>query len=255
MVVLHGLPIDHTCEMPSFEPVFESRSGWRRIYVDLPGMGRTPAQDAIRSLDDMADAVASGIDALVPGERFALAGQSFGGYIARGVVRRMPDRVLGLMLWVSAEYPRQRRHRAPRSVLLEDSRVMAGFAPEEGELAEAMVLQTAEGARTIKELLVPATKRANLEFLEDAVAHPYRVEPESRPFAGPSLIVCGRQDFWTGYKDQFALMDGYPRATFAAIDYSGHLLGVSEQNGLFRTLVGDWLDRMDRSIPPSSGGT
>lgn len=247
LIVLPGLPIDHTCEMPSFEPVFAGRSGWRRIYPDLPGMGRTPPNDSIRSLDDMAGTVGDFIDRITEGAPFALAGQSFGGYIARGVTPPRAERMLGLMLWVSALYPRDRRRRPRPTVLHEDSAVMAGLTSDAQEYAEAMVVQNSEGVAAIRELLLPASKRSNQPFLNGIVAHPFRAEPETVPFSKPSLILCGRQDFWVGYEDQFALMNAYPRATFAALDYAGHLLGTSEQNGLFRALVSDWLDRMERA--------
>lgn len=249
LVVLHGLPLDHTCEMPSFEPVFRSRPGWRRIYLDMPGMGGSPPEGWIRSLDDMAEAVGDFIDRVLRDEPFALAGQSFGGYIARGVTHRLSKRMLGLMLWVSASYPRETRHRPPREVLLESPEAMAGFTPEEREHAEAMVVQTTEGSAAIRDLLLPATKRADETFLNEVVARPYTFDPEAVPFSKPALIVCGRQDFWVGYEDQFGLMPHYPRATFAAVDRAGHMLGTSEQNGLFRVLVNDWVDRMEAASP------
>ena len=38
-----------------FEPVFCGVAGLRRIYPDLPGMGRTVAPDTVRSADDVLD--------------------------------------------------------------------------------------------------------------------------------------------------------------------------------------------------------
>ncbi len=42
IVMLHGWPADHRHMLADMEPVFEHVTGWRRIYPDLPGMGRTP---------------------------------------------------------------------------------------------------------------------------------------------------------------------------------------------------------------------
>ena len=52
IVMLHGLSLDHTVTMFEMERHFARRLGWMRIYPDLPGMGRTPAADWIRSNDD-----------------------------------------------------------------------------------------------------------------------------------------------------------------------------------------------------------
>jgi pimeloyl-ACP methyl ester carboxylesterase len=39
---LHGVDVDHREMAGSLEPLFADRPGYRRIYPDLPGMGRTP---------------------------------------------------------------------------------------------------------------------------------------------------------------------------------------------------------------------
>jgi pimeloyl-ACP methyl ester carboxylesterase len=43
VLALHGVEVDHHEMAGSLEPVFANRPGYRRIYLDLPGMGRTPA--------------------------------------------------------------------------------------------------------------------------------------------------------------------------------------------------------------------
>jgi hypothetical protein len=39
---LHGGGVDHREIMGALEPLFAGRPGYRRVYPDLPGMGRTP---------------------------------------------------------------------------------------------------------------------------------------------------------------------------------------------------------------------
>ncbi len=41
IVLLHGYWTDHRQIAGCMEPNFESRDGWKRIYPDLPGMGKT----------------------------------------------------------------------------------------------------------------------------------------------------------------------------------------------------------------------
>ena len=43
VVVLHGAGVDHREPEACFEPIFAARTGSRRFYPDLPGMGRTAA--------------------------------------------------------------------------------------------------------------------------------------------------------------------------------------------------------------------
>lgn len=41
----------------AMEPLFEKRSGWKRIYIDLPGMGFSKPQPSIQNSDDILDAI------------------------------------------------------------------------------------------------------------------------------------------------------------------------------------------------------
>ena len=42
VLVLHGAGVDHREAEACFEPLFDGVTGLRRIYPDLPGMGRRP---------------------------------------------------------------------------------------------------------------------------------------------------------------------------------------------------------------------
>ena len=85
VVALHG-SYSALQEVEGFlEPVFRHRSGFRRIYLDLPGMGDTPAPARIRSSNDVLDLVLGFVDAVIGDEAFLVVGHSAGGYLARGV--------------------------------------------------------------------------------------------------------------------------------------------------------------------------
>jgi pimeloyl-ACP methyl ester carboxylesterase len=55
VLVLHGAGVDHREPEACFEPAFAGAAGHRRIYPDLPGMGRTPAPESLRSAQDVLD--------------------------------------------------------------------------------------------------------------------------------------------------------------------------------------------------------
>ncbi|TMD69519.1 MAG: alpha/beta hydrolase, partial [Chloroflexi bacterium] len=88
IVMLPGRPSDHHIMERFMEPLFTQRDGWLRIYPDLPGTGLTPSVDRLATHDQMLDVVLAFIDTVIPGQRFVLAGLSYGGYLARGVVSR-----------------------------------------------------------------------------------------------------------------------------------------------------------------------
>lgn len=86
IIMLHGSPADHITWVRLLEPIFKQRSGWKRIYPDLPGMGKTPGMDWITNQDDVLDVVLNFIDSVVPGQNVTVAGYSYGGYLAQGMV-------------------------------------------------------------------------------------------------------------------------------------------------------------------------
>ena len=78
-------------------------------------------------------------------------------------------------------------------------------------------------------------------------AFSFDVDTDAALFDRPTLILVGRQDGIVGYRDAWETLENYPRATFAVLDRAGHNLQI-EQEELFNTLVGEWLDRVEESI-------
>ena len=54
LVALHGAGVDHREVEAALESILESRNDVRRIYPDLPGMGRTAADERLTSNGDVA---------------------------------------------------------------------------------------------------------------------------------------------------------------------------------------------------------
>ena len=80
VLALHGAGSDHREVMACLDPVLDAVTGYRRIYPDLPGMGRTPAPETIRSADDVLEVLLSFIDGVVGDQPLLVAGHSAGGY-------------------------------------------------------------------------------------------------------------------------------------------------------------------------------
>jgi pimeloyl-ACP methyl ester carboxylesterase len=75
-------------------------------------------------------------------------------------------------------------------------------------------------------------------------AFSFDVDALDEPFAKPVLVLAGRQDHISGYRDSWDVLEIYPRATFAVLDRAGHRLQM-EQEELFNALVNEWLDRVE----------
>lgn len=253
IVLLHGWPADHRLMTVAFEPIFEGRPGWRRIYPDLPGMGATPGPDWIRSQDDVLDVVDGVITAVLgKGARFALAGASYGGYLALGLMHRRAALVDGLALVApEVEADENRARRPKRRVFFSDPDVVAALADDERNWTNVSVVQTAETLAAFRAGVLPGIRAADHAFLDRLDAGPnltvdVRRLPE--PFDRPTLILAGRQDTNVGYLDALDLLESYPRATLAILDRAGHGLRA-EQPTLFRALTNEWLDRVELERP------
>lgn len=118
IIVLHGVGLDHRYMMDGMEPGFRATGAWNRIYVDLPGHGRSPARDDICSQDDLLNAVMAFVDEMLGQEPFALVGLLRGSYIARGLVHLIPQRITGTALIVPGGNPSSDPARLPNPQIL-----------------------------------------------------------------------------------------------------------------------------------------
>ena len=134
VLALHGAGVDHREMMGALEPVFADRPGYRRIYPDLPGMGRTPAPGTIDSNDAVVELLLALVEAVIGREAFLLVGHSYGGYLARAIANRRPGQGAGLALLCSTGEQGDEGERPEHLVLhaaddytaARDSRVFAG---------------------------------------------------------------------------------------------------------------------------------
>ncbi|WP_343978781.1 alpha/beta hydrolase [Kribbella koreensis] len=247
VLALHGWTPDHRLMTGCLEPIFAERPGYRRLYPDLPGMGKSSG-DGVDSSDGIMAALREFIDTEIGAEPFVLIGESYGGYLARGLVAERPDQILGLGLICPIGIALEHAERiVPEHVVLEsDPAVLATLTPAQLEdFTEISVLQTADVLRQYQADVEPGLDAADLRAMARIRRNwALTTAPESGPiYTRPSLILCGRQDSITGYADQYPLLDHYPRASYAVLDRAGHNLQI-EQPALLGVFVNDWLERI-----------
>jgi len=257
VLTIHGWSPDHRLMKGCLEPVFESLDRpYKRIYFDLPGMGRTPGAPWIDGSDRMLDVVLGVVDALIPGGRFLVAGESYGGYLARGLVAKRPEMLDGVLLicplgrpYVVTESGTDKGDVPDLTVLERDAELLASLSDSDRQRFEGLaVLQNRRVWDRYRDEILPALQIADDDFLENSLGRdvPFRfpIDDLATPFDKPSLILTGRQDCATGYREVWKFLECYPRATLAVLDGAGHNLQI-EQDALFETLVREWLTRVE----------
>ncbi|RED49174.1 alpha/beta fold hydrolase [Aestuariispira insulae] len=249
IVLIHGFCLDRRALTHPLEPILEAQGGWKRIYLDLPGMGRSPASKSIENSDQMLASVSAFIGQILGDETYTLFGYSYGGYLAQGLVREQPERITGVALLCPVIFaPHEERSLPPETCLVRDDAFLDAIpADQRAEFETNTVIQTqAVWERTQREIQA-GLDCAKGDYCDRLQALGYRfsfpVFPLSKPFDKPSLVLTGRQDNIVGSLDQFNLAESYPRATIASLDRAGHHLQI-EQDRLFDILVADWLERV-----------
>jgi pimeloyl-ACP methyl ester carboxylesterase len=252
ILLLHGWTMDRRVEIFDYEKIFATRPGWRRIYPDLPGMGRSVAKKGFASQDDVLEALLAFIDRVLPG-RFALAGTSLGAYLARAVAAHRRSRIAGLLLRVPCIFAEDaRRTLPPFQALVTDDAFMASLDADDRAYLGDLLIQTSAYAESLKhkrDAVVEPAIRATAPIANEIRTDPKRygfsfdlIEAE-KTFDEPTLIIAGRRDTTVGYRDAWSILDSYPRATFVALDRADHGWPMETPN-LLPALIDDWLARI-----------
>lgn len=254
VLMIHGWSGDHRIMKVFMEPLFKTRTNYKRIYFDLPGMGKTKGEGWIKSTDDFLKIVIDFIEYIIPDRNFIIVSQSYGSYLARGLIEKKYDLIGGILFLVPLIIANKDERILPKPiVLVKDSNLLSTLSPFESETLEeiATIINQRVWERLIFFPGKPGANIADLEFLnkvqEKGYAFSFDVDKTYNKFDKPTLFVLGRQDSVVGYQDAWKIIEKYPRATFAVLDKAGHIAQI-EQDELFNSLVNDWLDRVEYHI-------
>lgn len=248
VILFHGLPSDHRQMVHHFEPIFSERDGWRRIYLDMPGMGQTPGADSIQEYDEMVRIASEFVDSVAGEEPVTLIGASWGGFMVQAVAATRTLPLAGVMLTEPMTTEGDRDLPEPTVLVSEDG--IADFVEHDEELwLKVAVIQTTETLEAFRAAIKPGAMIADHAFLARVRSNPpsFDVRQPPTPITAPALIVTGRQDAITGYRDPWSIIEQYPRASFVVLDRAGHPV-ATEQEALFRVLTHEWLDRVEEHL-------
>jgi pimeloyl-ACP methyl ester carboxylesterase len=193
------------------------------------------------------------IEKVIPDENFLIAGESYGGYLARGVIYHMAKRVDGLFLLCPAIIANHsKRNIPPHQAIVTDNALLSTLSKEDAEEFESTaVVQNEEIWQRYKKEIYSGVRIANAPFLEklrnESFSFSFEVDALKEKFEKPVLFLLGRQDSSVGYKDAWNVLDNFPRGTFAVLDRGGHNLQL-EQVEIFNILVNEWIDRVTYDI-------
>jgi len=195
---------------------------FRHQTVGLADIAAISVADLTR--DESIVAMADRVLAEAP-ERFVLAGLSMGGYVAQEILRKAPDRVIGLILLDTSartDTPEQARRRSGLIDLARRGR-FRGVTPQllpllihpdrlEDEALAAEVMAMAESVGRDAFLRQQTAIQGRKDGREDLLR-----------IACPTLVICGREDRLTPLEVNLELADGIPGADLVVLGRCGHL--------------------------------
>ncbi|MFX1461207.1 MAG: alpha/beta fold hydrolase [Promethearchaeota archaeon] len=253
ILMIHGFMPDHRVLKGCMEPIFQNRTGFKRIYFDLPGMGKTEGKELIQSSDEIFEIIIKFIKNIIPNEKFLIIGQSYGGYLTRGLLHKYYGEILGICLICPLIKPNLKDRDLPEfTPIVKNPTLIKKLDPQNrGEFEESAIIQSEYVWKRFKDEVLSGLKIADIKFLEKIYPNKYElsfdVDKLTIKFDRPTLFLLGRQDNSVGYRNALKIIENFPRASYIVLDKAGHLLQI-EQKEIFNISVNEWLDRVLETI-------
>lgn len=217
---------------------------WRPQIRELSRMAAitVPDHGMLDSLGGMAEAI---IQKAPP--RFAIAGHSMGGRVAMEVVRRVPERVLGVALLDSGTHPLRsgeagEREAGGRHMLLAQAR-SEGMRPMSWSWLQNMVHPSRLSDRALTEgiLDMMCTKTPDIFA---AQINALLTRPDATPvlamLRGPTLVLCGNEDLWATPQQHRDIAAQVPDSRLVIVPECGHM-STLERPGEVVQAMREWL--------------
>ncbi len=186
-------------------------------------------------------------------ERFAIAGHSMGGRVAFEILRRVPERVVGVALLDTAYRPRTtgeagEGERASRFELLDVARSQGMRA-----MARQWIPRIVHPARLSDEGFINSMvemigrKTADIFAAQiNALLNRSDAAPVLSVLRIPTVILCGREDLWSplaGHREMAALV---PQSKLVIIENCGHMAPMERPEEV-TTALDDWFSGLAQS--------
>ena len=260
ILCLHGFPENLLSMKGCLEPFFANIPGYRRIYLDMPGMGNTPARKWIKNADIMLDTLKKFVVQIIGNDGFLLAGFSYGAYMALGMAHDTSMNVDGMFLIGPVTVTDHDKRKLPNSEKMFIEEGLKDFVANIDVSAREFFFDNFRVAtketwqRFINEIApayMPGSDETPPAWATDFIQN-YRqngfsltIEPQLKNmyFTKPVTILTGRLDNSTGYEDPWEILGHLPGLTFVALDGVGHFIQI-ENPDAFNFHLKDWLRRI-----------
>ena len=240
LLLLHAFPLSADQWLPQLHRV---PPGWQFVAPDLRGFRGVGPAFVPTGLDDVTmDDYAEDVVALMNHldiARAVICGLSMGGYVAFALMRRIPDRVFGLVLADTRAAADSAEGRAGRDA-------MRALLQRDGPAGVARVMlprllgETARRDQPDLGDVVQGMIAANAPEAMAAAIAAMKARPDSTPLlstlACPTLVICGDEDILTPPRESEAMAAAMAAASFVRLPGAGHLSNLEAPLAFNRAL-------------------
>jgi pimeloyl-ACP methyl ester carboxylesterase len=231
LLLVPGLMCDHTV----WDPLLPQLSPLRACTVVDHGQANSLSQMAVQLLQDAPP-------------QFCIAGHSMGARVALEVLRIAPERVAGVALLDTGYLPKLSGAAGEEEV--RKRMALLHLAQDQG--VRAMAHEWVQGmvhpdrltdADLIERILVMFDRKDATIFAHQLHALIHRPDGSDvlSAIRVPTLILCGRQDFWSPPSQHEAMHRLAPHATLAVIEEAGHMAPMERPDAVAAAML-RWLD-------------
>jgi 3-oxoadipate enol-lactonase len=239
LLLLHGFPFQREFWRPQLGALPA-----RTIAVDLPGFGESSALQGEASLTNYVAALQGFCKGLGIG-KVALAGHSFGGYIALAWARQFPKEVEGLCLVASRATADSREAAGNRLAMANQLLEGAAMEPIVDAMPARMLCRsrtTTEGQRMVRSLMEPL-RREGIVAAQRAMAQRPDCSGQLSSLTMPALVLAGEQDQLIPLEESGIVAAALPAGRLVVPAGTGHFVSreaVKESNAAMT----EWLGRI-----------
>ncbi|WP_414050504.1 alpha/beta fold hydrolase [Macrococcus animalis] len=222
----HGNGVDLTSHFELYDDIFYN---YKRIYLDIPGMGESEADLGLNSTNDILDVVLEFIKEMTGEDKFILIGHSYGSYMCLGVMDRLQEQVKASFITcpvVEGQKHLRTIEKLNRQIdekfeVIEDKDYYKDFL-------SMTVRINQETWELFRRLMVPGIKRANNRFMknlrrQDNAFYQFRCEDNIQIHASTQVyVLLGQYDNVVGYKDQIRFFEPSDHIKTVILTNTGH---------------------------------
>lgn len=171
--------------------------------------------------------------------KFVLIGFSLGGYIARSLVNRFPERVSALILIASSLRPDTEEQKKRKLIAIKTS-----SQEQFRGLSSIAISKTLHSAQAKNNAIIQRIQKMGKEmgyeaFVTQSLLN--RDSYESSKIECPTLIISGAQDTIRSQEEGMELFNQIPDSDFDVIENTGHMIPLEQPKKLSASIL-KWLN-------------